>query len=455
MNFWEKIELFDRGAMINETVFDRELNRRAKELKMEFEINYNPDDPVNQDLHMADRLFQAAVNLFVELGVYCLDTRKIGKFSKEEVLKSMEHAPDSVSFGQGEQKRTLVHRNVGDREPPFCSPNPVGTPVREELFEEILNSYASIPDADTFSGPSLLSLYGQPVRSGTPLEVEAAIWNIQRIDQARKKAGRPDMGSHNFISCAEKTDAIIASTMGDFGARKSDGLLNGAIAELKVDFERLKKVAYLRKSGHVIGGLYGPLMGGYAGGPEETAITLVAHHFLGLMAFEAIWHDSFPIHIHHVCNTDSSLLWVVSISGQALARNTHLPIMSCCFASAGPCTPMVFDELCAHSVTAVVSGYNINPMAPARNKYPERCSGWEAKSCCEIGHAVANLQPDLKEVNRFVKELVKGYEKKIPNAPIGRTFEECYDVDRMTPKPEYIKLYEEAKKRWEKLGFSP
>jgi len=84
----------------------------------------------------------------------------------------------------------------------------------------------------------------------------------------------------------------------------------------------------------------------------------------------------------------------------------------------------------------------------------ERCSGFEAKTYCEIGHAVAKEQPDLKEVNRFVKELVKGYEKKIPSAPIGRTFEECYDVDRVTPKPEYIELYKEAKKRWEKLGFS-
>ena len=192
-------------------------------------------------------------------------------------------------------------------------------------------------------------------------------------------------------------------------------------------------------------------MGGYAGGVEETAIILVAHHFLGMLVFEAKWHDSFPIHIHQVCNTGSSLLWLLTISGQALSRNTHLPLMTCCFASAGPCTTMVFDELCAHTMAAVVSGYNINPMAPARNKYPERCSGMEAGACCEIGHVVAQKRFPLGEANRFVKRLLKEYEEEIPCAPVGSTFEECYDMEKVVPGPEYMRLFEKAKKKWEKI----
>ena len=308
MNFWDVMNRFERGEMILENDFNRQVYSVANKLKNQFKIQYSPEEPVNQDMGMANRLFEAAVSLFVNIGVYCLDTRKVCKFSQEELMKCLEIVPESVRFGRGEDERILKHRSVEDSTPPFCSPNPVGTPVREELFESVLRSYAKITHADTFSGPSLISLYGQPVRSGTPLEVEAAIWNIQKIDQVRKAVGRPKMGCHNFISCAEKTDAIIASAMHGFGAREGDGLLNGAIAELKVDFERLKKVSFLRKTDLVIGGLYGPLMGGYAGGVEETAIILVAHHFLGMLVFEAKWHDSFPIHIHQVCNTGSSLL---------------------------------------------------------------------------------------------------------------------------------------------------
>jgi len=283
--------------------------------------------------------------------------------------------------------------------------------------------------------------------------VEAAIWNVHRIDEARRFVGRPEMGSHNIIACAEKTGAITAATRQEFGAKPTDGLLNGAMAELKVDYERLRKVAFLRRSGHVIGGLYGPLMGGYAGGPEGTAIILIAHHFLGLMVFQAQWHDSFPIHIHQVCNTGTPLLWVIAIVGQALARNTHLPLMTSCFTSAGPCTPMIFDELCAHTMVAVASSHNINPMAPARNKYPERATGMEAEVCCEIGHIVAEAGLPLKEISQIVKKLVRDYERDIPNAPLGKTFEECYDMERLMPGPEYIRLYEEAIRKWSKIGF--
>jgi methylamine--corrinoid protein Co-methyltransferase len=454
MDFLDVIGRFDTGPIIAEKDFDSSLFNLAHNLKEEFDIKYMPTEPVKLDAEMADRLFEAALKLFLDLGVYCIDTRKVCKFTMGELEKRLDQTPDRVKFGRGNDERVMRHRTVADSTPPFCSPNPVGTPVREELFETVLYSYASVPYADTFSGPSLLSLGGRPVESGTPAEIEAAIWNIQKIDQARQAAGRPGMGCHNFISCAEKTDAIIASARHDFGAKPGDGLLNGAIAEMKVDYERLKKVAFMRKSGLVIGGLYGPLMGGYAGGPEETAIVLAAHHFLGLMAFDAKWHDSFPININQVCNTESRLLWISSITGQALSRNTRFPVMNACFTSAGPCTPMLFDELCAHTVTVVASGFNINPMAPARNRHPERCSGMEAWACCEIGHAVAKSGIGLDEIGVFVKKLLEGYEKQIPDAPLGKTFEECYDVKKCTPSPEYQRLYDEAKNRWAGMGFT-
>ena len=454
MDFWEVMKRFDEGQLLSEKEFDLRVNTVARKLKEEHGIRFDPEEPVCRDPAMADRLFDAAVSFFLQVGVYCLDTRTVCSFSARELRQAFDEAPEEVSFGQGEDRRRLRHRRVEDTLNPFCSPNPVGTPVREELFSDVLKSYAQIPFADTFSGPSLISLYGCPVRSGTPIEIEAAIWNIQKIDEARRAVGRPGMGCHNFISCAEKTDAIIASTMAGFGSRRSDGLLNGAIAEMKVDFERLKKVAFLRRNGQVIGGLYGPLLGGYAGGPEETAIVLVAHHFLGLTVFQASWHDSFPIHLHQVCNTGTKLLWLLSLSGQALARNSRFPSMACCFAASGPCTPMIFDELAAHTVAAVVSGFNINPMAPARNKYPERCSGMEASTCCEIGHSVASSGMRLEEANRFVRELLRGYEKRIPQAPLGKTFEECFDRERSMPTDEYRRLYQEAQERWRRIGFS-
>jgi len=59
------------------------------------------------------------------------------------------------------------------------------------------------------------------------LEVEAAIWNVRKIAEARRSIGRPLMASHNIIACAEKTGAITAAIREEFGAIPTDGLLNG------------------------------------------------------------------------------------------------------------------------------------------------------------------------------------------------------------------------------------
>jgi len=134
---------------------------------------------------------------------------------------------------------------------------------------------------------------------------------VIKLREAARAAGRPQIGIHNLISNAERTDATLAAIQADFGAQPNDGLCIAATAELKIDYERVKKVVALRHSGHNKYALYGPLMGGYAGGPEATAIVLVAYHFLGVLALEAQWHCCFPLHIHHLCNTTRELLWIM------------------------------------------------------------------------------------------------------------------------------------------------
>jgi len=267
--------------------------------------------------------------------------------------------------------------------------------------------------------------------------------------------GRPAQHaySYNFMSIAERTDATIAAARSDLGALPGDGLFVAAIAELKVDYERLKKVAFLRHSPYVIGGLYGPLMGGYAGGPAATAALLVAHHLLGILAFRAVRHNAFPVHIHNVCNTSRDMLWLVSVAGQALARNTKMVTFANAFMAAGPCTESIVWELAAHSLTASVSGWHLNPCAVAKNRQPLHCSAMEPRIHAEVGHVASRGGIDRKEAGRMVKALLERYEKQLANAPIGKTFTECYDLPAVTPKDEYLKLWENCKKELSKLGL--
>jgi hypothetical protein len=218
-----------------------------------------------------------------------------------------------------------------------------------------------------------------------------------------------------------------------------------AIAELKIDYERIKKAVFLRHSGHNRYGLYGPLMGGFAGGPEATAIVHVAYHFLGLLALEAQWHCGFPLHIHHGCNSGAEMLWLLSISSQALSRNTHLPIAVSAFAAAGPCTAMVVHEIMACALTATVSGGNLLLAAVARNRHPERATGMEARIGAETGHAAARRGIDRQQANQLVLDLLARYANDLADAPLGQRFDQCYDLTRLQPTTEYEDLYAAAR----------
>ncbi len=453
IRFWDIIERAEKGKVVPAKDWDRLIGKAAAEVVSKYDLKYDPENPVPSDNSLADRMFEAGLELFENTGIYCIDTEKVLEFSRDEIRQALDSVPDQVIYGTGNDTVVVPHREVEDSRDPIVNFSAVGTPVTEELFVPICQSYAQEPMADTFSGPLITSYKGMGVTSGSPVEVEAGIWNVIKLREAARWAGRPNMPIHNFMSIAERTDATIAAARPELGALPGDGLFVAAIAELKVDYERLKKVAFLNQSPYVIGGLYGPLMGGYAGGPAATAAILVAHHLLGILAFRAVRHNAFPVHIHNVCNTSRDMLWLVSVAGQALARNTKMVTFANAFMAAGPCTESIVWELAAHSLTATVSGWHLNPCAVAKNRQPLHCSGMEPRIHAEVGHVAARSKINRKEAGRIVKALLDRYEKQVANAPIGKPFTECYDLPGVTPKDEYLRLWESCKKELSKLGL--
>jgi len=426
----------------------------AQEVVQKYQISYTPEDPVPADDGLADRLFEAAVDLFLKLGIFVLDTRRVVTFSREEVEEAIAAAPREVVYGSGNERVAVPHRGIEDPRDPVAFFSAVGTPVPEEDFVTVCRSYAQEPLADTFSGPLITTYRGMPIASGSPVEVEAGIWNVVKLREAARFAGRPNIPIHNFMSVAERTDATIAAARPEFGVQENDGLFTAAIAEMKVDFERLKRIAFQLHTPYVIGGLYGPLMGGYAGGPEATAVVLVAHHLLGLFAFRAQRHNGFPININQTCNTTREMLWLVSVAGQAIARNTGLVTVANAFMASGPCTEMITYELAAHSLAATVSGWHLNPAAVARNRHPSHCSGMEPRIHAEVGHVAARCGVTRKDASRITAALLDLYEKDVKNAPIGKSFRECYDVSTVKPTDEYVHLWERSKRKLENLGLN-
>jgi len=454
IDFWEVLRRSENGELVEECDFNMRVVRAARKIVKKYDIKFNLEEVIPSDDALADRVFDAAMEFFLTVGVYCIDTGRVMKFARDEVIEVLNAGIDHIVWGEGRDQRTQYHRKVEDTRPPFCNFTLVGTPYPEKIFLQAAMSVAKEPLADCFSAGSLQhTLGGVEVRSGSPSEVEAAIWDIGKRREAATRVGHPGKGLYTQVSAAERADAMIAAARPEFGALDRDGVLMGAIAEMKVDYDRMKKVPFLMRTTYAKGGLIGSLMGGYAGGPEGTAVNTVAHLFLGRLAFLSEYTVFFPIDLHETCNTTGEMLWLVSVTNQAIARNTHLLSFSSTFTAAGPCTDFACYELINHAITATVSGGCLAPAAVARNMHPERATGMEGRIAAEAGHAAATSGLTRKDANEIVKKILLKYENQIKDAPLGQKFSECYDLDTVTPTSEYLELYARIKKEVSELGL--
>ena len=218
-DIWNVYERSETGPFVKEADFDRQVGEAAAQVVRKYALRFDREQVIPSDDDLADRLYQAGLELFLELGIYCKDSSRRIKFSRNEVEWALKHAPTAITYGLGREARTMRYRGVEDSCPPFCANTSVGCTVAEERFVAMVQSYAQEPLSDTFSSAFSQTVHGRPIKSGTPQEVEAAIWNVLKLREAARAAGRPLIGIHNLISNAEKTDAILAAMQQELGVQ--------------------------------------------------------------------------------------------------------------------------------------------------------------------------------------------------------------------------------------------
>lgn len=445
----------ETGPISIEKDYDSKILRSAlKRVIKEYGIKYDRDNLVPDDNSLADDLFKAAMDLYLETGTYCVNTHRQIKLEENEIKEGLKNAPSRITFGEGDDAREMTTRRIEDKKPPLCLTSG-GCEVSEDIYVQVVQSYAQEPLADTVSGGfPLKTIFGMVPKAGAPAEILASMYNVIYAKEGTKRAKRPTVGFHNLLGSALSAEAYFAASQPDLGVRPTDGILIASLAELKTDYWQLSKALYYsqRKDDVLVGGVYVPLMGGYGGGPEGTAIVTLAHHLQGVLVHGVAYADYPPLHIRYSCSTAPETIWIASIVNQAISRNTHLLTASEAITAAGPCTEMVLQEISALSVAGAVSGCHINNASAAKSQYTDRESGMEGRMGCEIGHAATGMK--RADANELVKELVAKYEKKLPNPPLGKTFQECYDLKTVKPTEEHENVYKRVKKELVELGLS-
>jgi methylamine--corrinoid protein Co-methyltransferase len=453
ISFYEVIDRAMTGRYCGEGEFDMKVVvPKIHEVVSKYKIQYDPDNPVCTDDDLADRVFQAGFELFRDVGMYCPDTERTFQFSEEELHDALAEAPSAPVYGEGKEAKAMVARKPETNTPPYCFVGAGGAAVsNEELYASILEAYASfIPLANSITAPTIVTLNGRTVRTDSPLEVLAAIRATILGREALRRGGRPGLPIMNCIAVAGSDRAKIAGSQ--FGLRPSDGWVIGATAEFKLEYQRFNEIAFVTSLGGHICSETAPILGGYCGGPEGVAVANVAYHLGAIIAMRGDTHLTFPIHFKHGCTTTRDVTWSVSASTQAISRNSHFPLITLSYTAAGPLTEMVFYEIAAAITTSVVSGTSCFEFGGvAKATHIDHFTPMEPRFSTEVAHAVAGMT--RKDANDVVKRLLEKYEGTIENPPVGKKYEDLWDIHRKAPHDEYVDFYKKMKKKISELGI--
>jgi methylamine--corrinoid protein Co-methyltransferase len=75
-----------------------------RKIVKEFDIKYDPNDPVPSDDVLADRLYEASIEFLAMTGLYCADTNRIIQFDRKEIEKELEDYREAGTFGEGRDR---------------------------------------------------------------------------------------------------------------------------------------------------------------------------------------------------------------------------------------------------------------------------------------------------------------------------------------------------------------
>jgi len=409
VNLLDVVERALNGKLCSERDYDLKIfSRKLIEKMREYDIKYDPENPVPSDNSLADDVFEAGFDFYREVGTYCTDTERLIKFDEAEIKEALKTAPSSLLFGEGEDANMLIPRKPESKIPPWCFIGAGGAPVSsEETFLKLVEEYASIPMANAITTPALTSVRGMRIRPGTPLEILGAIRNVVLTREALRRGGRPGLPIMNALATASTAVALNTALHPDYGMRKTDGYFVSTLAELKTNFDILNKACALKSigAGGMIGADFGPIFGGYCGGAEGTAVATVAGHFMGILVYQAGWLLPFPIHIHYIANSTPELLWITSVFAQAISRNTELLSIHLNYTAAGPCTEMCLYEIAAQRLAAISSGVSIESVGVGKAKHEDYLTPIEPRFAAEIAHATVGMKRE--DANDIVKDLFK------------------------------------------------
>ena len=431
------------GLRMQEKDFDLLLSRKVSRLTKSYNITFNKNEIIPFDSVLIDSVFYAAVDLLSEVGLYVIDTGRIIGFTEEEIMEAVKTAPKEITIGHGRDVRVLKHRKIESRVPPLIFGGYAGTPISAKYYKHTALSYLKEPIIDAITHASISKVGDLIIDSGTPSEIYASRLEMKLLHEAIKEAKRP--GIH--IIGGESSSTILGdlAILSNDYLRPTDAHLIWILNELKTDYNNLGRVLAGQDIGIHNVTLSNTLIGGFARNPEGVAIVSVANNIVGRLVYNSSYHITHPVHMMIPGTSNRACLWVLSIVGQTLSRNTNLISTGNVWTASGAGTEVIFKEIAAATIVTTVSGLHPLGVVAFDGKKPN-ATGLEARFMGEVSHAVAASKLKREEAEEIVLTLLTEYESNLKDPTEGKPFWELYDVRKVKPTDLWLKKYQNAKK---------
>lgn len=199
MTFTKSVTCFDfydraqKGEKCTQDDWDlMTIPMKAMELKQKYNLDFGTET-VPTDKDQMERLFKAGFDMLLECGIYCTDTKRIVKYTEDELWDAINNPMPAFQLGTGRDAVQMKKRTVGDKRKPIVQGGPTGSPISEDMFSAIHMSYALEKEVDTIVNGVMMTVRGKPPIPGSPYEILAAKSETRIIKNAAAMAGRPGM----------------------------------------------------------------------------------------------------------------------------------------------------------------------------------------------------------------------------------------------------------------------
>lgn len=447
----EVLQRAETGPIMDEADFERKLLGPAiKNLVEEYDIRYTGEDYVNCDDDLADRVFQAALDLASEVGIFNQSTSRRILWTRDEIERDLQTAPSVASLGEGDQQFLITSRKPDDRKRMSVLGGVVGIPFPEEMYLPLMLSFLNQNIFDSIDGPSLETAYGKPIKAGTGWEVLGAWREAELVQEALKIAGQPGRAVSAVELAPTAMGGLAGVTWG--GYRTFDRHHVPMTSELKTNHDLLAIITHINNLGGTIGAYYNPIYGGHAGGAEGIAILAAAGLILSHQLTMGHTFCTRPTHPFYGCDTTPELLWATSLAIQALTRNSNLMAATLAGPAGGPGTKTILYENAAFTLMTLSSGASeLLASHSAGGAVPRHGSGLDARICVEIARTMPGLTRE--RANDLIAQIAPLYVDDLEKKPIGKPFEEVYDLDTVEPTPEWKGIYNEVREELIQIGL--